>query len=126
MSTPVLELRGIHKTFGATRALDGVSLSVGLGEFVALLGPNGAGKSTLIKILDGVHRPDAGTVEVRAGAGGMGVVHQDLGLVPTMSVAENLALGRKRRWRSPARDAAVARRSLALVGLERLDPHELV
>lgn len=123
----VLELRDIHKTFGATHALSGVSMSVELGEFVALLGPNGAGKSTLIRILDGVYTADSGEVTVRSGAGGMGVVHQDLGLVPTMTVAENLALGTPdRRWRNPAKEARSCRKWLEQVGLGGLDPFELV
>lgn len=62
MSTPVLELRGIVKTFGATRALDGASLRVAAGSVHGLVGENGAGKSTLIKVLAGIHRPDAGSL----------------------------------------------------------------
>ena len=124
---PALTLSDVHKRFGATQALGGVSLEVPLGEFVALLGPNGAGKSTLIKILDGVYRPDAGTVQVHGGAKAMGVVHQDLGLVPTMTVAENMSLGRSHgRWRNPAKEAVASTAALRQVGLGTLDPNELI
>jgi ABC-type sugar transport system ATPase subunit len=57
-------MRGISKRFGATRALDGVSLALSPGEVHALVGENGAGKSTLIKVMTGIHAPDEGTVEV--------------------------------------------------------------
>lgn len=103
---------GIDKHFGGTYALKDVSLSVGRGEIVALLGENGAGKSTLIKVLGGIHQPDAGRVLVDGTAyhhrpAGFGerqkvaFIHQDLGLIEWMTVAENmaLALGFARRWR---------------------------
>ncbi len=93
----------IVKTFGGTHALSGVSLRVERGEIVALLGENGAGKSTLIKILGGIHTPDNGQVSVdgvpyRHVAGkvsqkqAVAFIHQDLGLIEWMSVAENIAL----------------------------------
>jgi ribose transport system ATP-binding protein len=99
-------VRGLAKAFGNTRALDGVSLDVAPAEVHALLGHNGSGKSTLIKLLSGYHAPDAGTVAIRgeevslplAAAEqqrlGLRFVHQDLGLVPTISVLENLRVGR--------------------------------
>jgi ribose transport system ATP-binding protein len=101
----------IVKSFGGTQALRGVSLTVDRGEIVALLGENGAGKSTLIKVLGGIYRPDAGTVSIdgipyshvagRAGGQAVAFIHQDLGLIEWMSVAENiaLALGYRRRGR---------------------------
>ena len=119
----------VKKSFGGTQALKGVSLRVARGEIVALLGENGAGKSTLIKTLGGIHRPDTGGVSIdgapyhhEAGtAGGQKVafIHQDLGLIAWMSVAENiaLALGYARRGRTidwTATEAA-ADRALALV-----------
>ena len=64
MSSPVLALHGISKTFGAVAALTDIDLQVGAGEVVAIVGDNGAGKSTLVKVLSGVHPPDSGTVEV--------------------------------------------------------------
>ena len=94
---------GIDKHFGGTYALKDVSLSVGRGEIVALLGENGAGKSTLIKVLGGIHQPDAGRVMIDgtpyqhrpAGFGErqkVAFIHQDLGLIEWMTVAENISL----------------------------------
>ena len=117
---------GIDKHFGGTYALRDVSLAVGRGEIVALLGENGAGKSTLIKVLGGIHRPDKGQVLIDgqpyehrpAGFGErqkVAFIHQDLGLIEWMTVAENiaLALGFKRRrgliqWGEVERFAAEA------------------
>ena len=93
----------IDKHFGGTYALQDVSLAVGRGEIVALLGENGAGKSTLIKVLGGIHQPDAGQVLIDgapyqhrpAGFGErqkVAFIHQDLGLIEWMTVAENIAL----------------------------------
>jgi ribose transport system ATP-binding protein len=104
-AAPLLEARGLTKSFGGALALDGVDLTVLPGEVHGLLGENGSGKSTLIKILAGYHVPDAGTLSVaghdvrlplRPGEYrelGFEFVHQDLGLVPSLSVAENLFLG---------------------------------
>ncbi|MEM7472093.1 MAG: sugar ABC transporter ATP-binding protein [Pseudomonadota bacterium] len=94
---------GVDKHFGGTYALKDVSLSVGRGEIVALLGENGAGKSTLIKVLGGIHQPDAGRVMIDgepyqhrpAGFGDrqkVAFIHQDLGLIEWMTVAENISL----------------------------------
>lgn len=111
-----LELNDISMRFGATRALDGVDLTVRHGEVHALLGENGSGKSTLIKILAGVYEPEPGgslTVDGRpaplpmpAGAFhdfGLSFVHQDLGLARPLTVLENLvgaaAPGEHSRWR---------------------------
>ncbi|WP_300020037.1 sugar ABC transporter ATP-binding protein [uncultured Roseobacter sp.] len=93
----------IDKHFGGTYALKDVSLSVARGEIVALLGENGAGKSTLIKVLGGIHTPDAGRVMIDGTAyqhktAGFGerqkvaFIHQDLGLIEWMTVAENISL----------------------------------
>ncbi len=97
---PIVAMHGIVKVFGGTRAVDGVDFAVRGGEVHALLGGNGAGKSTLIKCLAGVHRPDAGqilvhgdTVDPQVQRLPIAFIHQDLALVPWMSVAENVALG---------------------------------
>lgn len=93
---------GIDKHFGGTYALRNVSLAVGRGEIVALLGENGAGKSTLIKVLGGIHTPDAGAVKIDGKAyehkptgygerQSVAFIHQDLGLIEWMTVAENMA-----------------------------------
>ncbi|MFE9442184.1 sugar ABC transporter ATP-binding protein [Streptomyces sp. NPDC006602] len=97
---PLVWIRGLGKRFGGTRALTEVDLDVRCGAVLALLGPNGAGKSTLIKVLAGVHRADEGEVTVAghplgtaAASRHMAFIHQDLGLVEWMTVAENIALG---------------------------------
>ncbi|MFD9417570.1 sugar ABC transporter ATP-binding protein [Streptomyces goshikiensis] len=97
---PLVRIRGLGKRFGGTVALDGVDLDVHGGSVLALLGPNGAGKSTLIKVLAGVHHADEGEVTVaghplgsEAANRAMSFIHQDLGLVEWMTVAENIALG---------------------------------
>ncbi|MFD1104106.1 sugar ABC transporter ATP-binding protein [Sphingobium olei] len=89
-----VEVRGIRKAFGATQALAGVDLTLLPGRVHALLGANGCGKSTLVKVLAGYHVPDAGEIIFPAtdGASHIAFVHQDLGLVATLSVAENLSL----------------------------------
>ncbi|MGN6543645.1 MAG: ATP-binding cassette domain-containing protein, partial [Aureliella sp.] len=102
--TTVLKLRDISKSFGAVRALEGVSLELAAGEVHALVGENGAGKSTLIKIITGAYEPDSGEVEIAgrrvtdfdpltAKALGVAVVYQQPTLFPDLSIAENLALG---------------------------------
>jgi len=127
---------GIQKHFGGTYALRDVSLNIERGEIVALLGENGAGKSTLIKILGGIHKPDEGRVLIDGQAyehrpGGFGerqsvaFIHQDLGMIEWMTVAENiaLALGYSRKaglisWRSVD---AFAQQALDKVGCD-IDP----
>ncbi|NUU22346.1 MAG: sugar ABC transporter ATP-binding protein, partial [Streptomycetaceae bacterium] len=105
---PVLALRGVEKSFGAVRALHGVSLDLYAGEAHALAGENGAGKSTLIKTLAGVHRPDAGQVlldgepvvfgnPATARDAGVAVIYQEPTLFPDLSVAENIYMGRQPR-----------------------------
>jgi ribose transport system ATP-binding protein len=99
VATPnLLEVRNLGKTFPGQVALAGVDLDVRAGEVHAIVGENGCGKSTLIKILAGYHDPDPGSeVIVRAGdgeAGAIGFVHQDLALIDSLNVVDNLALGR--------------------------------
>ncbi|KOV64079.1 sugar ABC transporter ATP-binding protein [Streptomyces sp. MMG1121] len=96
---PLVRIRGLTKRFGGTLALDGVDLDVHAGGVLALLGPNGAGKSTLIKVLAGIHHAEAGQVTVdrhplgtHGASRAMSFIHQDLGLVEWMTVAENIAL----------------------------------
>jgi len=64
MMLPALEMKGITKSFPGVMALDGVSFSAATGEVVGLIGENGAGKSTLLKILNGVYKPDAGSIAI--------------------------------------------------------------
>jgi D-xylose transport system ATP-binding protein len=104
--TPLLELRGITKTFGSVQALDDVDFDVRPGEVMALVGDNGAGKSTLIKCVAGTHTPDSGDVffegkEVQihgpkdASRLGIEVVYQDLALCDNLDVVQNMYLGRE-------------------------------
>jgi ABC-type sugar transport system ATPase subunit len=96
-SAVLLEVTGVSKTFPGLRALDQVSLSVAAGEIVALVGQNGSGKSTLVKVLAGLYDPDPGA-SITDGAGGepnLRFIHQDLGLVPSLSTIENLTIGRR-------------------------------
>src|SRR6201985_2645579 len=98
-----VRLTAVSKHFGGVRALDNVSLEVLAGEIHALLGENGAGKSTILKILNGVHVPTAGRIEVfgdelaehtpeAARRVGIGMIFQEMSLVPTLSAAQNIFL----------------------------------
>jgi ribose transport system ATP-binding protein len=133
---PALAVTGLSKRFGASVALQDVELAIGPGEVHAVLGENGSGKSTLIKILSGFHRPDAGTVAVAgqplpfgnpASSYRLGArfVHQDLGLVDSIPVLDNLAIGAGFATRlgtiSTRRSSERARKDLARVGLA-VDP----
>ena len=140
--TPLIELRRVTVSFGATRALDDVSFAVNAGEVHVLAGENGAGKSTLLRVLSGVIAPQHGEVLVNgarvrlhgardAAKNGVATIHQELSLVGSMTVAENLALAS-----DPARaslfgllrrddDEASARRVLATMELD-VDPRALV
>jgi simple sugar transport system ATP-binding protein len=106
MSTPIIECRGLHKWYSGVHALKGVSLSISPGEVVGLVGDNGAGKSTLIKIVSGVHEPDKGEILVDGKAVristpkdamrlGIETIYQYNSMVPTMSIARNLFIGRE-------------------------------
>ena len=110
--TPALEISGLSKRFGGAVALDGVSLDVRPGEVHGLLGSNGSGKSTLIKCLAGFHAPDGGAVRLHGEPAGpplprgaaLAFVHQNLGLIPSLSAAENLSLSRIAADRGPRLD----------------------
>ena len=102
----LLEAEGISKGFPGVQALDQVSLKVHAGKLTALLGENGAGKSTLMNILAGVFRPDRGTIRYlgrpvqfhstrEAQTAGIAIIFQELNLIPQLSVAENIFLGRE-------------------------------
>ncbi|TMJ00403.1 MAG: sugar ABC transporter ATP-binding protein [Bacillati bacterium ANGP1] len=104
MAEPLLQLRGITKQFPGVLALDGVDFALTAGEVHALVGENGAGKSTLIKIISGVHQPDAGRIDYlgapatfptpRAAADrGIAVIYQEIALFGDLSVLENLYVG---------------------------------
>jgi ribose transport system ATP-binding protein len=105
--SPLLEMRGIEKSFPGVKALRGVDLTVHRGEVLALLGENGAGKSTLIKMLGGAHQPDRGSIKIdgeivglanpmAANAAGVGIIYQEFNLVPGLCSWENIFLGREK------------------------------
>ncbi|GDY11026.1 sugar ABC transporter ATP-binding protein [Planctomycetia bacterium] len=107
MSSRVLTMSGISKSFGATQALRDVSLDVPAGRVLALIGENGAGKSTLMKVLSGAHAPDAGTMTLNGNSftpsgphdarlAGVGMIYQELNLAPDLSVEDNIMLGQER------------------------------
>ena len=138
--SPLLEALDITKSFGAVRALQGVSFDVRPGEVHALVGENGAGKSTLIKIITGAERADSGTIRVQgrdvphidpasARALGIAVIYQQPSLFPHLTVAENIALSleARRAWQpidwKRRREAAAA--MLARVGAS-IDPERTV
>lgn len=106
MVETILVMNGICKSFGGTKALQGINFELRRGEVHALLGENGAGKSTLIKILGGIHGPDQGSISINgseekinsvseAHRHGIGIIHQEIVLVPDLTVAENIFLGRE-------------------------------
>jgi ribose transport system ATP-binding protein len=137
-----LEIRELNKTFGSAQVLTNVELTVLAGEIHGLAGQNGSGKSTLIKILTGLYTPDPGArywvdgaairLPVRwhqVHAAGVSVVHQDLGLLDQLNVAENICVGGFPTTRMGRIDAAqrdrLAERTLLRLGVE-LDPRRLV
>lgn len=118
---PILELRGICKTYGKVQALNNIDFKVNEHEIVGLLGDNGAGKSTLIKLMSGVVQKDAGAIlwdgrEIelssrRASADlGIETIYQDTALVDTMSVTRNIFMGRELTNRFGFMDHAAMRR----------------
>ena len=105
-STPMLEVRGITKSFGSVQALDDVDFEVAAGEVMALVGDNGAGKSTLIKCIAGIYPIDSGQVlfdgnpvnihgPKDAARLGIEIVYQDLALCDNLDVVQNMFLGRE-------------------------------
>lgn len=130
---PLIAVEQVHKRFGGVQALRGVSLEIAAGKVHCLAGENGSGKSTLIKIIAGLHRPDAGRLVIDGvpvpaltprGAirRGIQVIYQDLALFPNLSVAENLALNtqleQRRRWVNRRFVRETAQRALAALEVE--------
>lgn len=139
-ATPLLRMRSITKRFPGTLALDGVDLDVQAGTIHGLLGENGAGKSTLLKVLAGDHPPSSGTIELNgrvvdvtdpahAHALGIGIVYQELSLLPNLSVAHNISLGAEPMQGlviDEQRIRQIARETLARIGVLGIEPERLV
>lgn len=135
VQAPALELRGTSKRFGSTVALDGVDFTVATGQVHALLGENGAGKSTAMRIAYGLTPADAGTVRVfgtalarhsvpAAVVAGVGMVHQHLSLVPTLTAAESVALGGRGLFKREEAEAAL--RTVSQASGLAVDPRAIV
>jgi ribose transport system ATP-binding protein len=136
--TPLLSLTDVSKAYAGVPALRGVTLDVAAGEIHALMGENGAGKSTLIKILAGVVAPDRASIaidgervriESPAAAHRLGLrfIHQELNVVPALSVAENIAMGQRYPTRGGmfvdwGRLNALAEQALRTLGISHIDP----
>ena len=133
-----VQIRGVSKAFGPVRVLEHVDLNLAGGEIHALMGENGAGKSTLLKILSGSYRPDEGDILIdgdavpigstrAATALGIAIIHQELNLIPQLSVVDNLFLGRERsRFGVLEREQMRSETAglLAGIGAAHIDPME--
>ncbi|WP_114140988.1 ATP-binding cassette domain-containing protein, partial [Vibrio cholerae] len=106
MTQAILALSQIEKAFPGVKALDKASLNVYPGRVMALMGENGAGKSTLMKVLTGIYSKDAGSIEYQgqpvsfkgprdSQLAGISIIHQELNLIPQLTIAENIFLGRE-------------------------------
>ncbi|QBC44524.1 sugar ABC transporter ATP-binding protein [Iodobacter fluviatilis] len=134
----LIQMQGINKAFGPVKVLEGVDFALERGEIHALMGENGAGKSTLMKILTGIYPSDAGRIHVdgrevhihspkEAEALGIAIIHQELNLIPQLSVVENLFLGREKTRGGLLKSAemhAQCLEFLALLGIHNIDPQQ--
>lgn len=140
MAKPILEVKGVCKSFGPTRALHNVEFAVRPGEVIALIGENGAGKSTLLKILSGAHHADSGSMLIEerpfrpkgphdTRRSGVAMIYQELNLAHELSVEDNILLGQ------PGSGAGLLNRksqrprvqeALETVGLGDLNPKAIV
>ncbi|WP_281659907.1 putative 2-aminoethylphosphonate ABC transporter ATP-binding protein [Microvirgula aerodenitrificans] len=128
-----LRFAGIHKRFGAFRALDGIDLGIRKGEFVCLLGPSGCGKTTLLRILAGLEKHDAGSLSLGgrdighlpAGRRDYGIVFQSYALFPNLDVAANIAYGLRTGRMEKARRVSDLLDLVGLPGAECKYPAQL-
>ncbi len=132
MSAVAVRMTGISKNFGGVRALENVDFEVMAGEVHALLGGNGAGKSTILKVLNGVHEPSAGTIEVAgvpltthtpeaSRAAGIAMNYQEMSLIPTLTVAQNVFLTREAKSGGLINDREAERRAAELFAMLEVD-----
>ena len=136
LATPLLQMHGISKRFGATQALGNVDLVVNGGEVLALIGENGAGKSTLMRVLSGAHAPDEGRMELagepyaptgphQARLAGVAMIYQELNLASDLSVEDNIMLGQEEHmlgWLRRAAQRSRVHRALNMLGHPELRP----
>jgi putative spermidine/putrescine transport system ATP-binding protein len=131
-----LELRDLHRDFGTVKALDGIEVQLGEGEFLSLLGPSGCGKTTALRLVAGFDRPDAGSIlvdgrdvtHVPPNKRDMGMVFQAYSLFPNMTAAQNVEFGLKIRGRNRTQRRDRVGELLELVGLGHAGdryPHQL-
>jgi len=131
-----LELQNLHRDFGTVKALDGIEIQLGEGEFLSLLGPSGCGKTTALRLVAGFDRPDAGRIvvdgrdvtNVAPNKRDMGMVFQAYSLFPNMTAHDNVGYGLRIRGKSRADRDKEVRRLLELVGLGHAGgryPHQL-
>ncbi|SDI52049.1 sugar ABC transporter ATP-binding protein [Desulfosporosinus hippei] len=139
--TDLLSMEGIHKSFSGVKVLENVQFSLRQGEVHALMGENGAGKSTLMKILSGIYSKDAGSIQIQgtesaasspktAQALGVAIIHQELNMIPDLTISENMFLGREFKWGRTgfinwSKMAAEAKSYLQQLGMN-LNPDSLV
>jgi len=128
----LLEVRDLHLSFGGIRALSGMSLELAEGETLALIGPNGSGKTSLFNCVTGLYRPDAGEIDFagesllgaspdRVAARGIARTFQTLRLFTSLSVLDNLMVGRHRHFRRRLLDAVLRRRAEEVRHRERCE-----
>ena len=131
-----LELQNLHRGFGSVKALDGIEVQLGQGEFLSLLGPSGCGKTTALRLVAGFDRPDAGAIvvdgkditNVAPSKRDMGMVFQAYSLFPNMTAAQNVEYGLKIRGQSRGDRSKRVEDLLELVGLGHARtryPHQL-
>jgi putative spermidine/putrescine transport system ATP-binding protein len=136
MADAFLTLENLHRDFGTVKALDGIEISIGKGEFLSLLGPSGCGKTTALRLVAGFDRPDAGRIvvdgrdvtNVPPNKRDMGMVFQAYSLFPNMTAHDNVAYGLRVRGRKRADRDQEVKRLLELVGLGHAGdryPHQL-
>ena len=126
MVQSLLDVHGISKSFPGVKALQDVEFHLDAGEVLVLVGENGAGKSTLMKILSGIYQRDAGTITIdgrevditgptQAQELGISIIHQEMNLMPDLTVAQNIYLGREPRRGPMLDEKALNRRAAALL-----------
>jgi ABC-type Fe3+/spermidine/putrescine transport system ATPase subunit len=128
-----LSIHNIHKTFGKTLALRGMSFDINEGEIVSLLGPSGCGKSTLLEIIAGLEKPDSGEIHwngkfinhVPSNKRGFGLMFQDYVLFPHKNVAENIAFGLKMANWEQTRIKNRVSEVISLVGLQGYEKRDV-